>query len=640
MLMLLVGGFWLLAYVNARLIERDMTELLSEQQFSAVSYIARDVDDAVRFRMQILKARAAQLPLSLLNDADSAGEFLANSYAVNILFKGGVTLVLRDRRIVADFPRHSGRAVRNFERAPYFLEAISSGEVTIGPPMLNEISQKAGVSFAAPIKNASNDVEAVLVGFATFSDTSLFGHVEDTRFGRTGYILIDVPRYGLVATSSEPSYILTPLAKYGVDRMLDRFIDGYEGTGISITAKGEEVLTSGRQIQAAGWIAQLILPTEEAFAPIRALQQRSYLIAAGFSLLTLLLAWRLLRNALRPLEEATQAIQAMVAGETELHRLPVQRNDEIGSLLASFNRLVLERQRIEGDLRQSKEIFQAIGHSIAESIFLLSPDGVVLAANPTAAQRLGRYPDELLNQDFFALFPADLGQARRAVVEEVCRLLEIRTVEDSRGDQVFALTYYPVISDEGECTAVVLVATDISERKKIEQTLEQLALSDPLTGLANRRGFMAQAERELSRMARYGGPLSLLMLDADHFKSINDRYGHQTGDEVLQRVGRLCRETLRDVDVVGRIGGEEFAVLLPRIAGEQAIDVAERLRRQIAESPLPLASGEVLQISVSIGVTSLVASVSSIDVLLHQADMALYQAKNSGRNRVCVFQPQ
>jgi diguanylate cyclase (GGDEF)-like protein len=168
--------------------------------------------------------------------------------------------------------------------------------------------------------------------------------------------------------------------------------------------------------------------------------------------------------------------------------------------------------------------------------------------------------------------------------------------------------------------------------------LERQAHIDYLTGLANRGRFMELAEAEEARAARYGNPFAVLLLDVDHFKSINDRHGHKAGDAVLRALGAILRKTLREVDIIGRIGGEEFAALLPETDAIRAPEVAERVRRAIADSEMPAGDGEPLHVTVSIGVVATKENVGSIDKLLGQADTALYLAKNSGRNRVSVAQ--
>lgn len=175
------------------------------------------------------------------------------------------------------------------------------------------------------------------------------------------------------------------------------------------------------------------------------------------------------------------------------------------------------------------------------------------------------------------------------------------------------------------------------ENRYAQEELERRAYTDYLTGLANRRHFLEQAESELARTLRYGRELSILMLDVDRFKKVNDTHGHKVGDIVLQRLSAVCRATLRDVDIVGRIGGEEFAVLLPETGREQAMDAAERLRAAIAAAQVTLSGGLPLHFTASIGVATLSEKDANVDMLLNQADQALYRAKGEGRNRVCTY---
>ena len=189
--------------------------------------------------------------------------------------------------------------------------------------------------------------------------------------------------------------------------------------------------------------------------------------------------------------------------------------------------------------------------------------------------------------------------------------------------------------EHGKATRMCGTHTDITEHKLLEEELRRQAHVDYLTGVYNRRHFMERAEQELSRAHRYGKPLSMLMLDIDHFKQINDRYGHKVGDTVLKAVADLSHATFRDVDILGRLGGEEFAVLLPETGPAAALDAAERLRETIANARIPLTGGLVVSFSVSIGVSSMGSAEDNIDVLLNRADKALYEAKDGGRNRVC-----
>jgi diguanylate cyclase (GGDEF)-like protein len=164
--------------------------------------------------------------------------------------------------------------------------------------------------------------------------------------------------------------------------------------------------------------------------------------------------------------------------------------------------------------------------------------------------------------------------------------------------------------------------------------LKRLATVDALTGTFNRHHFVERGEVEISRAQRTGNPPAVLMIDADHFKQINDRFGHAGGDAALRALGQALRDSLRPTDVLGRIGGEEFAIVLPQTSREGAIRLAERLRGAIAGLTIEFA-GHTIPLTVSIGVAT--GKQSDLTALLRDADAALYQAKAAGRNRVdCV----
>lgn len=162
--------------------------------------------------------------------------------------------------------------------------------------------------------------------------------------------------------------------------------------------------------------------------------------------------------------------------------------------------------------------------------------------------------------------------------------------------------------------------------------LAKLASTDGLTGLSTRRAFREEAHRFVEQALRHRHDLSCIMLDIDHFKSINDRYGHQVGDEVLKAVASLCKGQLRAGDLIGRLGGEEFAIILPHVGREDALATAEKLRKIVASTPIAHGSGSVA-VTASFGVTATSIVAKDVDTLLAQADAAMYRAKESGRDR-------
>ena len=296
----------------------------------------------------------------------------------------------------------------------------------------------------------------------------------------------------------------------------------------------------------------------------------------------------------------------------------------------------------EAALRESERRFHSTFASAPIGMAIVSLDGQFLQVNAALADIVGYSIEDLQKKTFQQIsYPEDLQidlvqfeQLRDGLIKNY--QLEKRYFH-YKGNLIWVLLSVSAVRDEDD-KALYFIAQiqDITERKYLMDRLANQARVDYLTNLSNRRYFMEQAEAELNRALRYGSPLALLMIDIDHFKNINDSYGHKTGDMVLQKMSDLLKQSLREVDVLGRIGGEEFAILLPESRLENAIEVAERLRVQIANSKLLEGQAETLRFTVSIGVAMLDSANQNLDALFNQADEALYKAKNSGRNCVCV----
>jgi diguanylate cyclase (GGDEF)-like protein/PAS domain S-box-containing protein len=191
----------------------------------------------------------------------------------------------------------------------------------------------------------------------------------------------------------------------------------------------------------------------------------------------------------------------------------------------------------------------------------------------------------------------------------------------------------PIVDAQGRTTHYLAVKEDITQRKALEAELKRLATTDPLTGVANRRRFLQEMEMELIRHKRFRKPASFLLLDLDHFKQVNDTRGHAVGDLALKHLAELARLRLRRLDLFGRLGGEEFGILLPGTDHQGALALAEIFRGQVASSPAQADSGPV-PLTVSIGATTFHPGDPDPDSILARADAALYRAKENGRNRV------
>lgn len=315
----------------------------------------------------------------------------------------------------------------------------------------------------------------------------------------------------------------------------------------------------------------------------------------------------------------------------------------VRALRREWRHQLTEQTARVGDLLHQNEVLLM---TAGEGIFGVDRNHVTTFINPAAQKMLGYEPAAVVGRNMHALIH------QRTAGGEVCALASCpiaRTLDDCQphvcedwlvrsNGSVFPvqMTVTP-IREGGDCNGAVIVFRDISELKEKEAALTHLARTDTLTGLANRRHFIEQLNAEIQRWQRNSHQAALLMVDLDFFKRVNDTWGHATGDEVLGHFAETLRHSLRRIDLPGRVGGEEFAVLLPDCNAADARAAAERLRQLVESQPAPTAAGPVA-ITVSIGVTLFQAGDISDDQPLLRADRALYRAKQAGRNRVvCDF---
>ncbi len=193
----------------------------------------------------------------------------------------------------------------------------------------------------------------------------------------------------------------------------------------------------------------------------------------------------------------------------------------------------------------------------------------------------------------------------------------------------------PVKDEAGNVTHYLSVQEDISERKRLEEELQNRAVTDELTGIFNRRHLLELAPGEIKRAMRLKHPLSIALIDIDHFKHLNDTYGHAVGDQVLLAFTKTCQKNIREIDIFARFGGDEFVLVFPATKLDQAFEVVERVRRDLTAHVLQF-NGKPVSITISSGISGLVSDAVTLDSLLERADQALYRAKAAGRNCVMV----
>lgn len=298
--------------------------------------------------------------------------------------------------------------------------------------------------------------------------------------------------------------------------------------------------------------------------------------------------------------------------------------DGEGNVVGMFGvaRDITDRKKAEDKLRESEQRLQAVASGAPVITFALDSKGVFTFEDGAVLNALGVEPGQSIGHSVFeayTMFPDVLDNVRRALSgEKVVATVEI-------GDMAFHTTYSPQISEDGQVEGVIGVAADITERRRLEQELEYRSTHDPLTGLANRRLLSERLSRGLQCAGRSEGLVSVLYMDLDGFKEINERYGHETGDELLGAIAGRVERCLRPSDTAARIGGDEFIVLLEGVETEKANEVVGRIEAALTA---PFAIGEKeIRIGASVGLARTGSDSKDAAQLLREADKEMYRAK-------------
>ncbi len=366
-----------------------------------------------------------------------------------------------------------------------------------------------------------------------------------------------------------------------------------------------------------------LTPKSEIHSAIRDLRERFLLFAFAALAVVALLAWLLGRTIVRSLKELADAAGAVARGQYG-KRVPVRGRDEFASLGRAFNEM---SEQISAERGRVQEAVDRFGKALAATH---DPFALLTVIVESAVEATGAAGGRLVVDG--------QEQARAGNPDDGGRPLVIPLgPEGSENTMLLLNPDGPDFGDQSRELALWLgsQASVALENVRLHRLVERQASTDGLTELANRRHFEEALAAEISRAERFGGMIALVLADLDDFKQVNDRYGHQTGDDVLRAFADILRDTVRDIDVAARYGGEEFAVLLPQTDLEGAERLAERLRETMAERRLMLDPGTSFSVTASFGVAAF-PDAPPPAALFAAADEALYRAKSEGKNRVAT----
>jgi hypothetical protein len=306
-----------------------MERMLSEQQFSTVSFIAEEVNAEFSTRVEALKTIAERITPAMISNPKILQAMLEDKPVFYSLFNNGVAVAGLNGTVIAEFPHLPKRLGTNFIERDYIIGPLKEDKVTFGRPVMSKLMNAPAFVIGVPIHDKKGKVIGVIGGVTDLRLPNYLDKVTKSRYGKTGGYVLLIPKERLIVTATDKSRIMTKLPAPGINPPLDRFLQGYEGSAVYVTPPGVEVLGSAKSIRVSGWLMGVILPTDEAFAPIHDMLIRGQLAAAFFALLLVVLLWLMLRRQLAPMFATVKTLSTLSDTKTPL---AITRQDEIGEI--------------------------------------------------------------------------------------------------------------------------------------------------------------------------------------------------------------------------------------------------------------------------------------------------------------------
>jgi diguanylate cyclase (GGDEF)-like protein/PAS domain S-box-containing protein len=312
-------------------------------------------------------------------------------------------------------------------------------------------------------------------------------------------------------------------------------------------------------------------------------------------------------------------------------------NKEGSTVTVGSVRDVTQQRAALAQLEASKAELKSIFDQLPDIFYRTDMQGILTKMSPACFDILGYRQEELLGTPLSGYYktPEERQKIVKAIIAGGGKTTRVEAaLQHKDGSTVWISTSAFIrLGPDGQPSFIEGMARDVSEHKRMENQLITLSRTDALTGAYSRGYFMDKSEEVINMMRRYQRPASMMVADMDHFKTINDNYGHHAGDLALKAFTNICRQEIRESDILGRLGGEEFGLMLPETTIQHAQILAERIRKAAETLEITL-DDQAIRITVSIGLVELSAEDASLDAVMRRADLAMYRAKAGGRNRV------
>ena len=486
-LLIFLASLWALSFYASRVLQQDMQRQLAEQQFSTASMIAEHLNDAMEGRLKALENVALRISPSLLDDKAALQVFLEERSSFEILFNAGFMVLNRQGTVIADVPRATGRVGVNLLDRGSIAKALNEGKSAISEPVMGKKLLAPIFHMTVPVRDAQGNVIAALSGVTNLGKPNFLDKV--SHYGKTGGYLIVAPQSRLIVAATAKDRVMEKLPPPGVNPVIDRRIQGEEGSDIFVNPKGVEHLGSSKKIPVAGWYISVALPTAEAFAPIRAMNRRMWLATLVLTLLVGGVSWWILRRQLSPLAQTAKTLARLADADQAPQALPIARQDEIGQVIGGFNRLLrtlTEREKLlkvtAESLRRECDHTRILLDTVETMIIAFDVEGRITQINRKACEILGYSEAELVGQDWFATCLPRSNDAER--VREVFRKLmagDLAVIEyyenpvrTRSGEECLIAWHNSCIrAEDGKIVGVLSSGENITERKRTEAVRDE-----------------------------------------------------------------------------------------------------------------------------------------------------------------------
>ncbi|RNF31363.1 diguanylate cyclase [Massilia aurea] len=618
--------------------ERGMKSVIGDQQYAMLASAASFMDDRIVARVAQVESLASSLPPAVLTQPEMARRFFEAQ--APIWEHEYLNLILLDARGQQVASVRSFGNERRLDAAgrDYFERPMATLRGFMSQPFFSRISERQVVIVSAPLLDGGGNATGVLTASMDLQASGFLRQISALKPGASGYLFLMTPD-GTMIDHPDPLRMLQPIGLQASG--LDRALHGFEGWIEAVGLDGRESIFAYQRLRTTGWILGARYPTEEAFAPLAQMRRNAIYGATGLALASGVLAWALVFRLLAPLQRLRDRIRAIRHDGADIAVLHDTRRDEIGELGNAFYQLMAERENAEGLRTASEKRLRLITDNLPVLIAYLDRDRRFRFGNATFERWFGVTPERLVGMSIAQLMGEDAARQGAEGLDGAfaghATTCQMRLLIGG-APRVLEGVYIPDLQPDGSVAGVYALKHDMTHVKDVEEQLSRLARIDTLTGLANRRSFNETLQQALARASRHGRALALAYLDVDHFKRVNDSYGHGVGDEVLKEFGERLRACVRASDLPARLSGDEFVVILEEIGSgaEAEHTVAKIAGKIVAAMRAPFATGAgMLAVSASVGVV-LWRPGQGEDALLAAADGALYVAKANGRDGYVV----